>query len=63
MSRVVVEVTKWPAGYSLDIGDGEGGICVAGVHGGGVGNVVKSFSVDADRLIETIKHYSHKETE
>ena len=55
MSKVYVDITQWPGGQSLDIGNNHGATSVAGPHGGGVGRTIKRFTVDVDELIEAIK--------
>lgn len=63
MSKVYVEITQWPSGQSLDIGNESGSMSVAGVHGGGVGHVIKRFIVDAERLKEVVDDAKFEEAE
>lgn len=55
MSKVYVDITQWPCGQSLDIGNENGSTSVAGPHGGGVGHIIKRFTVNTDRLLEAIR--------
>lgn len=63
MSKVYIDITQWPCGQSLDIGDENSSKTVAGVHGGGVGHTIKRFVVDAERLKEAIDFHKFGEEE
>ena len=63
MSKIIIDVTQWPDGISLDIGTDSFQTSIAGPHGGGVGHTIKRFRVDADKLIAAIEKYRGKEEE
>lgn len=61
MSKIIIDITQWPGGISLDIGTDSLQTTIAGPHGGGVGHTIKRFLVDADKLIAAIEEYREKE--
>lgn len=63
MSKIVIDITQWPDGISLDIGSDSFQTSVAGPHGGGVGHTIKRFRVDIDKLIAIIDKYRGEEEE
>lgn len=63
MNEIIIDITQWPDGTSLDIGTDSCQTSIAGPHGGGVGRTIKRFRVDADKLIAAIKKYCEKEEE
>jgi hypothetical protein len=61
MSKIIIDITQWPDGISLDIGTDSFQTSIAGPHGGGVGRTIKRFRVDADKLIAAIEKYRGEE--
>lgn len=57
MKKIVIDITQWPGGISLDVGTDSFQTSIAGPHGGGVGHTIKRFRVDADKLIAAIEKY------
>lgn len=55
MKETIFEITQWPNGLSLDVSFKNGGsMCIAGVHGGGVGHTVKKFKPNPTYLKRAI---------
>lgn len=63
MKKIVIDITQWPGGISLDIGTDSSQTAIAGQHGGGVGHTIKRFRVDADKLIAAVEKYRGEEGE
>lgn len=63
MKKIVIDITQWPDGISLDIGTDSSQTTIAGAHGGGVGHTIKRFLVDVDKLIAAIEKYRGEEEE
>lgn len=63
MKKIVIDITQWPGGISLDIGTDSFQTTIAGPHGGGVGRTIKRFTVDADKLIAAIEKYRGEDKE
>ena len=61
MRKIVIDITQWPNGISLDIGTDSSQTSIAGPHGGGVGHTIKRFRVDADKLIAAIEKYRRED--
>ena len=61
MSKIIIDITQWLDGISLDIGTDSFQTSIAGPHGGGVGRTIKRFRVDADKLIAAIEKYRGEE--
>jgi len=61
MSKIIIDITQWPEGISLDIGTDTSQTSIAGPHGGGVGHTIKRFRVDIDKLIAAIEKYRGEE--
>ena len=61
MSKIIIDITQWSDGISLNIGTDSFQTSIAGTHGGGVGHTIKRFLVDADKLIATIEKYREEE--
>lgn len=55
--KVIISIDQWDNGISVSIGDGNFFEVVAGPHGGSVGECIKSFKVDADKIISIIEEY------
>lgn len=60
MKKVKISITQWPGGIGIDIGNENGSRAVAGVHGGGVGQTIKSWAVDADELVKIIQKEAYE---
>ena len=63
MSKIIIDITQWPGGISLDIGTDSFQTAIAGPHGGGVGHTIKRFIVDADKLIAAVEKYRGEDKE
>ena len=63
MKKIVIDITQWSDGISLDIGTDSFQTSIAGPHGGGVGHTIKRFRVDIDKLTTAIEKYRGMEEE
>lgn len=59
MKKVVVEIISWPGGWGLALSDKDGITShnIAGPHGGGIGKMVKRFTVRVDDLLKYLEEY------
>lgn len=63
MKKVIVEIISWPEGWGLALSDKDGinSHSIAGPHGGGIGKLVKRFTVRVDDLLKYLEEYEFED--